>query len=318
MTLADTIRSIDYRRLPLSDYSRAYILGMLPAMEYYLEIYDRCLDLLLTEVGKPAAEVTLVDYGGGHGFFSFAAKERGVGRVIYVDINPLASEAAQQVKQAAGFGADVLLCGDEQMLCRWCAEHQVKPDGLAGMDVIEHIYRLEPFFRHLDGLNPQMAMVFSTGSTPFNPWVRRRLHRVMEKDECGVDTGFRELRRRYIAALRPDLTPAELDRWADATRGLTYEDITVALQQSVPPQRNRQIDRYNTCDPATGSWTERILPMATYRQLVAPKRLTLVKGFYNCHRRGPKGVVSRLLNTLLQLPCTKFLAPFIILKINAQ
>ena len=86
------LKALDYHRMPISDYSRQYILRMLPDLEYYLDIYHRSIDQMLHHVGKSAEEITMVDYGGGHGFLSFAAKKMGIGKVIYIDINPLAAD----------------------------------------------------------------------------------------------------------------------------------------------------------------------------------------------------------------------------------
>lgn len=309
MTFADTLRNLDYQSLEISDYSRNYILRLLPTLDYYLDLCLRVLRRL------PATTHTLVDYGGGHGFLSLLAKRLGIAQVIYIDHNPQGAETVRALSERLGERPDVVLTGDQHTLSEWCRAHQALPDALVGIDVIEHIYRLEPFFDDLFDLNPRMHLLFTTGSNPCNPWVRRRLHRIMRQDERGSgDTpGFRELRRRHIASLRPDLGDAELDRLATLTRGLTYPDIASAIQQ---PHFETEPSRYNTCDPATGSWTERILPLSTYRRLTASHdaTLTVSNGFYNSHRPGPKGLASRLLNLLLLLPASRWLAPFIILE----
>lgn len=313
--LADTLRHIDYHALPLSDYSRRYILRMLPNLDYYLDIYRRCLDRLLA--GMPPQEATLVDYGGGHGFFSLAAKERGVGRVVYVDYNPQAVETVHAVARCVGFGPDDILQGDAHTLRQWCEERGMRPDIVAGMDVIEHVYRLETLFADLFALNPRMRMIFTTGSTPYNPHVRRRLHKVMRADEQGRpgEEGFCALRRRHIAQHCPQLDAAALDYWAAHTRGLTYADALAALQRCEPYEVG---DPYNTCDPATGSWTERILPIAAYRRLLEPygARLEVSGGYYNTFRSGGKALPSRLLNGLMATGGFRWLAPFIILTVT--
>ena len=101
--------------------------------------------------------------------------------------------------------------------------------------------------------------------------------------------------------------------WAIATRGYTYADIDSALLSPLddiqPPYPYP-----NTCDPATGSWTERILTLEKYQEIATPRHVTLLNGFYNCHKKGLKGLAARLLNRLLRLPKTRWLAPFIILK----
>ena len=317
MTLLDTLRSIDYNALAMSDYSRQYILRLLPSLDYYLLIYRRTLDRLLAALSAPPSGLTLVDYGGGHGFFSLAAKEHGVGRVVYVDINPQAAEAAQTVSRAVGFGPDVVITGDAATLRRWCADTGVVPDALVGMDVVEHIYRLDTFLADLFAVNPALPVMLTTGSNPSNPLVVRRLHRIMHEDEHGYPgfEGFLAQRRRHIRQLHPEMDAETLDRCARLTRGLTFDDIPSAIQNSKFRIQNSP-DPHNTCDPATGSWTERLLPIDAYRNLLAPHGATLrvTSGFYNPFGTGAKPLAARLVNPLL--PRLRCLAPFITLEIN--
>jgi hypothetical protein len=327
MSLSQQLRQIDYRSLPISDYSRDYILRLLPILDYYLDICNQALDYLLPAT-RSQLPATLIDYGGGHGFMSLLAKRRGIRRVIYVDYNPQAAETITALSHLLGQGPDVILTGDQDTLRDWCREHQVVPDALVGIDVIEHIYRLDLFFDGLKALNPHMAMVFSTSSTPFNPWVKRRLRRFMERDEQGHDgkPGFYQLRRDFIARLRPDLSPQELDCLARQTRGLAFQDINSECVNALMREcaslnsqfsiLNSQFSIPNTCDPRTGSWTERILPIEAYRRYARHCHVTYAKGFYNRHHQGLKGLAARTLNLLLRLPFTRWIAPFIYLKVN--
>ncbi|MBO4599943.1 MAG: SAM-dependent methyltransferase [Bacteroidales bacterium] len=308
---------IDYWNLPISDYSRKYILRMLPNIDYYLEIYRDCLIQMLRQTGKPPSDITMVDYGGGHGFLSFTAKAMGIGRVVYIDINPQAVETVKALSEELGDAPDDVLQGDAGVLRQWCGDNQVVPDALLGMDVIEHIYRLEDFFADTYAVNPNIFMLFTTGSTPYNPRVVRRLRSVMQADELGHagQPGFFQLRKNYILEHYPDMKDWEAELWAADTRGLTYPDILVAIDTHAP---NTHVDAYNTCDPATGSWTERILPIAAYRSVVEPYHGTVSVrlGHYNTHRRGFKRLLSVMLNWLLRIPFFRPLAPFIILKIS--
>ena len=316
MAMLQILKTLDYDSLPISDYSRNYILRLLPSLDYYLEIYHRCLRKMLDESSCSAADIVMVDYGGGHGFLSLTAKTMGIGKVIYVDTNPQAVETVQVVSDKVGFGPDEVLLGDASALRQWCLSNNVMPNLLLGMDVIEHIYRLEDFFADLFAINPALPMLFTTGSTPFNPYVVRRLRRIMQSDELGHGggPGFHTLRKRYILNHFPEMKDWEADIWATDTRGLTYPDIHVAVETHTP---NRLADPYNTCDPATGSWTERILAIEEYQALLLPYHATLSvqNGFYNIHRKGVKGFFSQLLN---HLPRRLFrpLAPFIILHIS--
>ena len=319
MNFADMLRHIDYDSLCISDYSRNYIKRMLPVMDYYVDIYNRCLDDMLCMVRKPSSDVCIVDYGGGHGFFSVLAKQRGVGRVVYIDYNPKASETVSAVAEKIGTGPDTVLTGDSATLRDWCKSNGVCPDALMGMDVIEHIYRLDNFLSDIYAINPDIRMLFTTGSTPYNPLIVRRLHRIMDLDEYGDGdfVGFWALRRSFIAAKFPNMDDCNLDRWAKCTRGLKYDDIEAAVSSGKPFHVG---DSHNTCDPDTGSWTERILPIRSYRSYAKPHGASVKvgKGFYNVHRNGAKGLLSRCLNALLRLLGTLAIAPFIVLKFEKE
>ena len=311
------LKNIDYDSLPISDYSRQYIKRMLPVIDYYLDIYHRSLRQMIEALGKTPADITMVDYGGGHGFLSLTAKDMGVGRIIYIDFNPQAVETVKALSKELGKGPDEVLLGDAGVLRQWCDDNGVTPDALLGMDVIEHIYRLEDFFADTYAANPNIFMLFTTGSTPYNPWVVRRLHRIMQADELGHNgqPGFFQLRKEHILKHFPEMKDLEADIWATSTRGLTYPDTLTAVDTHTP---NKDIDAYNTCNPATGSWTERILPIAAYQALVRPyhANVSVRLGYYNTHRKGLKGTVSRLANLLLHIPFARPLAPFITLIIK--
>lgn len=228
---------------------------------------------------------------------SVFAKRLGFGRVIYVDTNADALQTVQLLSQRLGAGPDVMLQGDAESLRQLCLQQAICPQALLAMDVIEHIYVLDDFFAAIHAISPSMTMVFTTASTPYNNRVVRRLRHAMTADEYGHDgkKGFLQLRRDYVKMLHPDMPDKQLDYWAENTRGLTYADIERAVDAQSP---NLLLDPYNTCDPATGSWTERILPVEDYRQLLAPYgfSLQLFPGRYNDHRRGPKEWASRYYN----------------------
>ena len=294
------LSGIKLRDLRLTDYSRAALKRTLKAAEYYLEIYRNSLEIALERCPVPLEKATVVDFGGGHGLLSVLAKMSGVGRVIYVDTNPDAVHTAHQLSQKLGAAPDVFLQGSSGGLLRWCRDNEVCPDALLAMDVIEHVYVLDEFFADLHTISPTMKMVFTTASTPYNKRVVRRLHQAMEADELGTTTkkGFWQMRREYIQKLHPDMPDSQLDYWADNTRGLRYEDVARAVEAQSP---NLLLDPHNTCDPATGSWTERILPVEDYRQLLSPYGygLEVLPGHYNEHRHGPKAIASRHYNKII-------------------
>ena len=283
------------------------------ATRYYLDIYKCCVE------GLSANDSVMVDYGGGHGLFSFFAKQMGFKQVIYIDINPQSAHKVEELKQKTGYGPDVILCGDAPELKKWCEENDVTPNYLVSIDVIEHIYNLDSFFADIFTINPAMKMVFTTASNPYNRLKVRKLRRAMAGDETGTNEkpNFYTLRRKYIRTQYPDFDENTLKYWASATRGLVFDDIKAVVDGELPLP---VVDNYNTCDPRTGSWTERVLPMVDYQYIVYDNGGTMVceNGFYNRYAPWYKSLVAKILNNSIAIfpKAGRYIAPFIFLKIN--
>jgi 2-polyprenyl-3-methyl-5-hydroxy-6-metoxy-1,4-benzoquinol methylase len=315
--LARRLQSTDFDALPVSDYNKQYIRRIRPALPYYLEIYAGCICKGLRSVKIPPSELTLIDYGGGSGFLSLLAKEAGVKQVVYIDLNPLSAETVKVLKQRLGTGPDVILQGDSDTLADACNARQIRPQLLIATDLIEHIYDLERFFSDLHRINPEMDMLFTTASNPYNPVIKRRLRKFMQDCEQGgaVTPGYYMRRKTFIKETYPDMPEEEAEAWSRRTRGLTYEDIgkTIEINHLPVPE-----DKYNTCDPATGNWAERILSVRYYKELLElyGYGLTVQKGYYNVHRgNAAASFLFRCANALIRCsgPLGLFPAPYILL-----
>lgn len=320
--LSNKLQSIDLNTLLVSDYMRRYLTRMMPVADYYLGIYEHGLQKLMSLLGKPASEITMVDYGGGHGFLTLLALEMGIGHVVYLDINPESAQAFQTIADKLSVDADrfSVIIGDSTTLKNYCLTNSITPDMLMGMDVIEHVYCIDDTFGDLVAINPKMPMLFTTASTPYNKRIVKRLHREMRKDEMGDPSrsdknsrrGFLNVRKDFIKEQFPHLTTEQIDYWATHTRGLVFDDIRRAVEQGYP---NLLRDPFNTCDPATGSWTERILPIKDYQQILNPYqyRLEMDLGWYNPANRGLKGMIQKHYNKALLKGRRKSKAPFLFL-----
>ncbi len=312
----NALKNIDLGKLSLSTDVVSSLELKIATIDYYTDIYADCLE----RFANPQHSV-LVDYGGGLAFLSYFAKAMGFAKVIYVDMNPESVRVARQLKQLLGDGPDEILCGGSDVLRQWCLQQGVKPDYLAAVDVIEHIYDLTPFFTDLKLINPTMQMAFTTASNPDNLLKVRRLRKAMLSDEVGEEQhpGFYQKRYDFIRQRFPQLSVTELQYWAKNTRGLIYSDIESAVELH---RENEEVDQYNTCDPASGSWTERVLPFSDYRKILSMSdfRMTVCNGFYNTHAKGLKGKVSACLNVLLRNGgmVARFFAPFVTLDVKPQ
>lgn len=310
-TLVSQLKAIDYERLPISKYNKCYIARLKPVLSYYMKIYADCLLKGLESVGSAPKDITFIDYGGGSGFLSMLAKQAGIGRVIYIDLNPDSVDTIRILKALAGTGPDIILHGDSDTLADWCSANKVKPQLLIATDLIEHVYDLSAFFDNLAAIDNKMQMLFTTASTPFNPYVKRKLHRLMTTWE----KEYYALRLHYIHLHFPALSPAEAKEAARKTRGLTFPHIRKAVENGSYPLLK---DAFNTCDPRNGNWTERILPIETYRSLAKPfgYQVQIGKGFYNTDRPNPiSALISSGINGLIRISGKAgfLFAPFITL-----
>ncbi|MBR4804146.1 MAG: SAM-dependent methyltransferase, partial [Bacteroidales bacterium] len=152
---------------------------------------------------------------------------------------------------------------------------------------------------------------------PCNALKVRHLRKAMIGDETGTceNPNFYTLRRDYIRSQYPDFDENTLNSWASATRGLVFDDIEAVVDGEKPLP---SVDGYNTCDPRTGSWTERVLPLSEYRRLLAKHQriLRVENGFYDTHRAQPQKMFRAALNVIIRLlpHLGRSFAPFIFLK----
>ncbi|MDR1632068.1 MAG: glycosyltransferase [Dysgonamonadaceae bacterium] len=311
------IREIDFNRLDISDYNRKYIQNILLYIHYYFKIYTQAVS---TFSNSQPEKNWVVDFGGGHGFLSLFLKSIGY-RVIYCDINPLSVKTVSKIKAETGFGPDEIIAGSVTELNRFCLDNQLKPDYLIATDLIEHVYDLQDFFRQLQSINPDFEMVFTTASNPENAYKCRQLRRFMVQAE----EGYFHKRKELIQTNANRLTETETTVLAKLSRGKIYPDILKMLDAyhqtgklPSPPD-----DAFNTCDPETGNWTERIVPLKTYEQFASEAgfRTAFAPGFYN-EERGSKIIsfVCRTLNFCIKQSGKsgfKF-APYLLIKLSPK
>lgn len=315
--LIEEIQALNYKEAPISDYNKQYIHRLLPALPYYMEIYTSCLLEGIKSVHIIPEEITLIDYGGGSGFLSMLAKRLGIGKVIYIDLNPFSVNTITYLKKTLNVGPDVILEGNSPELTKWCEMNNTKPHLLVATDLIEHVYDLKTFFADLIKVNSSLSMIFSTDVTPYNPIVKRRLRKMMTSFDTGTgeNPNYQTLRYRFIKTNYPQLSEAEVMDYSRRTRGFIYSDIAQMIENKTIPIHPS--DPYNTCDPATGNWAERILPICSYREILSPYHYTLKvkKGFYNVHRNN---MIASFIGKIINLSILYtgkvglLLAPFII------
>ncbi len=276
------LREIDFEHLGLSPYNLEYIQRLLPELEYHFRIYTDAINIIFY---KEELKGWVVDFGGGPGFLSLLLKKLGL-KVIYCDQDPLSIRTISILSEKLGLAPDHIVEGTSNELQAFCSVNKLKPARLIATDVIEHIYDLNAFFANLYQINPAFQMILTTRSNPCNPWRVKKLRNIMTTVE---NQFFFPMRKEYIQKNFSEISENETETLAKQTRGLTYKDmddaIDLYLENGTYPEESN--DPYNTCDPATGSWMERILPLKTYREILKKNsfRVTFKKGYYNEKRK---------------------------------
>lgn len=311
------IRNTNFYDLHLDDYNLRYVESQLPHLSYYLWLYGSCVSKLMSN--NQRAEY-VIDFGGGSGFLSYFLKQLGF-RVIYCDNNPLAVKAARTITTHLGVAPDIFVDGSADELFSICRSRRIQPDFLLSVDVIEHVYDPNQLFQRLYELNPAMQMIFTTVCNPMNLYRRFFLHRMMK----GVEQNyFLPMRSEFIGELAPDFTAGDVQNLAYLTRGYTYASIRKAIDDyKAGGALPKPCEGKNTCDPNSGNWIERLLPLRCYRTMANEsgcRDISFVPGYYYrespAFRSGLLGCLNRLIKygRYAAMP----IAPFIYICINKK
>lgn len=326
---AALVRTKGSAALEPGTYPHRYLQHIVQHAAYYSHVYAHVLNRLLDVTGRTRQELSILDYGTGNGLLGLMACYTGFRKVYLNDLDAAFLQSARQLAAAMDLRPDGCIEGGAPQVLSFFAGES-PPDLLAGTDVIEHIYDLPAFVNSLQVLNPKLIIALSTACNPLNPLLKRRFRKIQLRDEWEGGTPeihplfagspiepFRVIRRRIIGeAGEGKLSEQELDLLVPATRGLIRKDIEASVQQyllnkamPVPP-----LHPTNTCDPNTGSWSERMLTLEVYHSLfhAAGFSLQVVDGFYNQYDKGWASYVRWMANRLIPFTAHR-LAPYIIL-----
>lgn len=314
-------------------YAISYLTDLINHRKHYLKIYSVVLEKALE--AEDLYNVKLLDFGTGNGLLALFAKFCGVKTVFASDVSSDFLDAAKALSKQLDIEIDGWILGNEDTLVDYF--NNTKIDLVVGTDVIEHIYNLEHFFKVLQQLNSSVTTVFTTASVAENFFKSRKLKQLQIKDELEDSNAFQasysnefagqsflEIRKKIITAYHPALAVNEIEKLAIATKGLIKSDIEMVVNNYLVSKKipNTISHSTNTCDPITGSWTERLLTVNEYRKIYSNSNLelTVFNGFYNSSENGFKAYLANILNKVIDLVGKPSIAisPFIILKGNPK
>lgn len=310
-----------------NNYCDRYLQHLIENRNYYLDIYAHVFERVLTHSNLPKENLTIMDFGAGNGLLGIFAKYCCFGKVIINEIDHVFLMASQKLAEKLNITIDKFIEGDISIVKHETTD--LKIDAIISTDVIEHIYNLNDFFATLQSINPEIISVFTTGSNPVNYFKVKKLQRLQLKDEyeggkpddftlfgCESHKSYLEIRKDIIRGVLKNEADNVINQIASKTRGLQKKDILLAieayLQTGMIPKE--PIDRFNTCNPETGSWTERIINLNEYKSIYQTFNFNLIvnSGFYNDHKKGLKRLSFLMLNLMVTIFGMQF-APFILL-----
>lgn len=309
------LSTIKVEQIDALPYPLEYAKHTLQHKEYYTSIYAKCLQQVYSN-NIFLEKDTIVDFGCGNGFLALFTAFCGCKNVVAIEVREEFISVAKQLQQQLKLSHITWLVGNEYTLAQYFKD-KPKPATLIATDVIEHIYNLNQFFVCLRELQLQ-NLVFTTGSVYDNFFKRKQLYRLMYRDENISNTPMHvsinskygslpyvKVRGLLIQELYPKLEPEVCQQLAKNTRGLNQTDIIKAVDkylytQQLPKPINHP---YNTCDPITGSFTERMLTIKEYKTLFTQYgySLSIINGSYNSFGSGRKKLFLKMLNKFIAL-----------------
>jgi 2-polyprenyl-3-methyl-5-hydroxy-6-metoxy-1,4-benzoquinol methylase len=327
---AEKLSVIDVTTITTDAYAQQYLKDLLHHKIHYLNLYALVLDKAFQAYNKKIEEACLLDFGCGNGLLALFAKHCGIKQIFASDMSEPFLLAAKQLGHQLHVEIEGWILGDEKALLQTFADTPL--DIIVGTDVIEHVYSLDSLFKTIKQLNLEMVTVFTTASVAENPFKSRQLKKLMMKDEyvgsnelhsaysnefAGLP--FLTIRKKLIAAKYPSLKQEEVNELAFASRGLMENDIYKDVAAYLATKKFSLPIKHptNTCDPITGSWTERLLIVKEYEQLYKRYQFSLEveNGFYNAFENNMKSTLSSLLNKAISFFGKKgiTISPFIVL-----
>ena len=266
----------------------------------------------VAQCGKPLEEISLLDHGSGLGIIGLVAKERGVGRVIFNDIDPRFLDAARGLGAMIGAEGDQYILGDVDELVRGLGSEPV--DAAVSYDVLEHIYDLDAFFETLCAAPGRPRNLFmSSGANMFSLYfvwtvlpIQRRREAIYAARRIGI-----------IRECAPELPDRDTLMLCKKTRMLRKDEIEAVVERyledkavELPPKCGANAyDPYrsNTVDPDTGWWAEHFFNPFYLRGKLARYGydVCIRPGYYGGKGGAINGVIRRL-GGRLGLPLANF------------
>ena len=332
LTLNNELQSLDIDLLQLTPAGKSYYLYNQKKLEYTALNNAYMLYHITYNHNLPFEKITILDHGGGIGFFSFLCKKTGVKNVIYHDISESYKNDAIKIGAAIGCPIDHLIVGHSRVLVYYCRNQRIKIDGLWSRNVIEHIPVLEVFFNDIKKIiSTTFIGYISTSANYHNPLVNlyhRYVHYKydhigfvadMHSNKVNRSTTGYNVRLKILMELQ--VSDLALVKMARLTREMSLDEIKLAVANFKLKGEYPKISIWssNIREPISGTWVERLLPYRTYQMTLIKQGFIseTLPGFYNKdYKNSVMRYVAVLLNKIIDIwPFNKiYLSPFLAFK----
>jgi 2-polyprenyl-3-methyl-5-hydroxy-6-metoxy-1,4-benzoquinol methylase len=295
------LKDLDADKLGLPDHCLYYYNASHSKRLFFsIETSAHLLYQAIRMTGKAVSEVIVMDYGAGVGTLYLLSKMIGCKKVIYNDHLDDWRLSAQLIAEAIEVKVDEYIVGDIDDCLNRLDELNIQCDVITSRNVVEHIYKLDFFYRTVHKRQPGAIIFSSTTANKNNPAsvIKHILwHRKWEKV-------YRGKRMILIERQAPGLSPGKKNALAKATQGLAADDLTHAIEEyrknGALPIAN--LHSSNTCDPSNGVWAEHLLSSEEYRNLIDEKlfNVSFTPGFWDTHYTKPyMNSVGRMMNKII-------------------
>jgi hypothetical protein len=327
------LNELNPHSINISDNTRDYLLKYKNNFPFFISAYYQLLQKAFKKINNSVSECVFVDYGGGCGILSLLAKLAGFKTVIYIDIYERSVKDAGIISNKLDIPVDYYITGDAENFVNEITRLNIQPDLICSFDVLEHIYDLESWIRTIARIR-KFSLLFMTGANPKNPVVVKRLNKLhiraeyqgcnknIRYNDTWLNTSFLKQREIIIRDKFPFLEDNEVAVLSKNSRGLRKDDIEKMVQEYIEKgETGYKIDHpTNTCDPYTGSWTERLIDLEQLKTLCEDNNLRadITGSFYNYSNKKVLNPVKFLVNQLIKVSGSGslFLSPSITLEIQ--
>jgi 2-polyprenyl-3-methyl-5-hydroxy-6-metoxy-1,4-benzoquinol methylase len=254
------------------------------------------------KTGKPVHELSAIDYGAGLGTLFMLGGMMGFKSFVYNDYLPDWQQTAAAVCNALGIKIDAYVTGDIDAVMNHATQNGIQYDIVASRNVIEHIYSLPAFYSAIYQHNKNAITYATTTANFHNPAMRLLHYRI----HATVERGYHLQRVAAIKKINNSLSAPEIHQLAALTRGRAGKDFSEAVHNFLQKKTISPVPylRSNTCDCATGVWSEHLLTKNEYAAIINDAGFTIdyTPGYWDTHyKNGLMNVMATIFNKIILL-----------------